>query len=98
MKPTIALLIALCSLAAHATEQDQARDILNTSGIKGGFVVHLHCGDGRLTAALHANNSYIVHGLDQDIATARQNIQSSGNYGQGSVHSWSGDRLPYVDD
>src|SRR6185437_717324 len=66
-------------------------------GIKGGVIVHLGCGDGKLTAALRVNDSYIVQGLDADVTRARQNIQSLGIYGPVSVEKWAGDRLPYVD-
>ena len=90
-------LFALAAATARAAEPEQAREILSASGIKGGLVVHLNCGDGRLTGALHANNSYVVHGLDRDTATARQNIQSMGIYGAVSVANWSGNLLPYVD-
>jgi len=43
-----------------------ARKILSETGVKGGLVVHLGCGDGKLTAALRANDSYLVQGLDAD--------------------------------
>lgn len=98
----IALLIALFPLAAQAAEPSRAGgplagEILAASGIKGGVVVHLNCGDGRLTAALRANDSYIVQGLGADITAARQHIQSLGIYGPVSVARWTGDRIPYVD-
>ncbi|MBM3892384.1 MAG: methyltransferase domain-containing protein, partial [Verrucomicrobia bacterium] len=73
---------------------------LKASGIKGGLVVHLGCGDGRLTAALRSNERYTVHGLDADAAkvrTARGFIQSRGCYGPVSVEQWSGPMLPYAD-
>ena len=77
-----------------------ARDILKASGVKGGLVVHVVCDDGRLTAALRANESYLVHGLDTDagdIASARKFIQKQGLYGPVSVDRWNGKRLPYAD-
>ena len=43
-----------------------AKDILDAASIKGGLIVHVGCGDGKLTAALRANDSYIVRGLDAD--------------------------------
>ena len=43
-----------------------AEQILEASGIQGGLVVHLGCGDGKLTAALRAGDSFLVHGLDAD--------------------------------
>ena len=63
-------------------------------------MVQLGCGDGKLTAALHANDSFIVHGLDADaakVAAARDHIQSLGLYGKVSVEQWSGPHLPYAD-
>ena len=54
--------------AGYSGENDLARDILDATGVKGGLVVHLGCGDGKLTAALRVNDSYLVHGLDLDAA------------------------------
>ncbi|MGD8239549.1 MAG: class I SAM-dependent methyltransferase, partial [Armatimonadota bacterium] len=56
-----------------------ARRILAAAGTRGGLVVHLGCGDGKLTAALRANDRYVVHGLDEDVrnvARAREHVQS----------------------
>lgn len=78
----------------------QAREILDWTGVKGGLIVHLGCGDGRLTAALYANERYLVHGLDTDdadIAQARKHIRSQGRYGPVSVARYDGRRLPYGD-
>ncbi|MCL4678149.1 MAG: PQQ-binding-like beta-propeller repeat protein [Alphaproteobacteria bacterium] len=86
--------------AEPTTPQQQAADILNASGVQGGVVVHIGCGDGKLTAALRANERFLVHGLDPDpqqVDAARKHIQSLGLYGNISVQQWSGDRLPYVD-
>jgi len=74
--------------------------ILDACGVKGGLVVHLGCGDGRLTAELRANDSYLVHGLDTDaksVANAREFIQSKGLYGKVSVDTFDGKHLPYAD-
>ena len=79
---------------------DQARAILQAAGVQGGLVVHLGCGDGHLTAALHAGDAYVVHGLDTDpanVAKARQAIASKGLTGKVSVDRFDGKRLPYVD-
>jgi len=73
---------------------------LIASDIKGGLVVHVGCGDGKLTAALRANDAFLVHGLDADaanVAAARKYIQSLGLYGPVSVERWSGGVLPYAD-
>ena len=63
-------------------------------------MVHVGCGDGKLTAALRAGDGYLVQGLDADaknVAAARQYVQSLGLYGKVSVEQWSGERLPYAD-
>jgi len=78
----------------------RASRLLGQSGFRGGLVVHLGCGDGRLTAALHAEECYLVHGLDADeakISAAREHINSQGLYGKVCVEQWESDLLPYVD-
>jgi len=97
-------LFAAVLCAGEAPEQDAerslARQILKTAGVEGGLVVHVGCGDGRLTAALHANSRYLVHGLDADadaVARARGHIRGSGLYGPVSVDAFDGARLPYAD-
>ncbi|MEW6357605.1 MAG: PQQ-binding-like beta-propeller repeat protein [Planctomycetota bacterium] len=88
------------SLNAQQEEKALAAQILDAAGVKGGLVVHLGCGDGKLTAALRANDSYLVHGLDTDVANvakAREHIRSLGIYGPVSVDSWDSKRLPYID-
>jgi 2-polyprenyl-3-methyl-5-hydroxy-6-metoxy-1,4-benzoquinol methylase len=69
--------IAVCGVSSvHA---QSAEEILSATGIQGGLVVHVDCGDGKLTAALHAGDSYLVHGLDTDAeqaAAAHEHIRS----------------------
>ena len=95
------LAISLTAPATAATQVEQeAKDILDATGVKGGFVVHIGCGDGRLTAALHANESYAVHGLDKDtnnIEQARKHIRSVNLYGTVSVDRLEANHLPYID-
>ncbi|MBM4019244.1 MAG: methyltransferase domain-containing protein [Planctomycetes bacterium] len=86
--------------AGKASPADQARQILQDTGVKGGLVVHLGCGDGRLTAALRAADAYTVHGLDADAANvekARAHVRSLGLYGPVALEQFDGDRLPYAD-
>lgn len=88
----------VCAMTALAA--DDAAQILQTAGVTGGLVVHIGCGDGKLTAALRASDSFTVHGLDGDarnIAAARKHIQSLGLYGVVSVEQFDGQRLPYAD-
>ena len=96
----LALALQLGSTLLHAAPADDARQILTASGVKGGIVVHLGVGDGTLTAALRANNSYQVQGLDTDaakVAAARATISAAGGYGPVSVTQLEGTLLPYVD-
>jgi outer membrane protein assembly factor BamB len=100
--PTICSLFALAGVTAAVPipEQQSASKILADTGVKGGLVVHIGCGDGKLTAALRANESYIVHGLDSEssnIAAARKHIQALGQYGDVFVEQWRGDSLPHID-
>ena len=93
-----------CASAAEARGQDAAaalaQQIREAGGIQGGLIVHLGCGDGKLTAALGAGPSFLVHGLDVDaknVAAAREHIRRSGLYGRVSADTFDGTRLPYVD-
>jgi len=98
-----AVVLGLAFFAATAAADpadDQAEAILKAAGVRGGLVVHLGCGDGRLTAALRADDGYLVHGLDTDpanIAGARAAIRERGVYGPVSVDTFDGRHLPYVD-
>ena len=85
--------------SSSATDR-QARAILDATGVRGGLVVYLGCGDGKLTAALRANDSYLVHGLDADpkhVGQARRDIQSRGLYGPVSIEQFDGRQLPYAE-
>ncbi len=73
--------------------------ILLLSFVQGYYLVHLGCGDGELTTALRANDSYVVHGLDknaENVAQARKHVRSSGLYGPVSVEQCNGKSLPYA--
>ena len=77
-----ALTILLMLSGNVLTAEDNASSILDNTGVKGGLVVHLYCGDGQRTVALHTNDSFVVHGLDEDVTAARKHIQSLGLYGK----------------
>ncbi|MBN2508455.1 MAG: PQQ-binding-like beta-propeller repeat protein [Verrucomicrobia bacterium] len=99
----LATALAAVDLAASpdaSAERDLARRILADAGVRGGVIAHIGCGEGRLTAALRANDRYRVHGLDthaHHVAAARAHLHSLGLYGPVSVEIFSGSRLPYVD-
>ncbi|MBL7152903.1 MAG: PQQ-binding-like beta-propeller repeat protein [Phycisphaerae bacterium] len=97
---SIWLVLWLFTLSLDCFAEMPARKILSATGVKGGLVVHLGCGDGRLTAALGANDSYLVHGLDEDagnVKRARDYIGIEGLYGKVTVEQWLGKELPYND-
>ena len=101
----IPALLAVClsagtAAAAGTDTAALAKKILHDTGSQGGIVVHLGCGDGKLTAALHAGDRYTVHGLEADpakVAKARSYLRSLGIYGPVSVEQYSGSILPYTD-
>jgi outer membrane protein assembly factor BamB len=91
---------AACLCAAGSASGDSAEEILETTGVDGGLVVHVGCVDGRLTAALGADERFVVHGLDADsgnVAKARMHIRSLGLQGRVSVDRLRGEALPYAD-
>jgi outer membrane protein assembly factor BamB len=90
--------IVLASVAPVIAES--GIDTVRSSGVRGGLIVHIGCGDGRFTRQLHVNESFIVHGLDTDaakISQAREHIRSEGVYGKVSVQKLHGTHLPYAD-
>ena len=56
---TLPLLLALGVQAA------QPLDIVKQTGLKGGLVVHLGCGNGDMTAAFRVADNVRVQGLDR---------------------------------
>ncbi len=100
----VGFLAMLCILsvawAGPTSAEREAREILDAAGVRGGLIVHVGCGDGKLTAALRASDSYTVHGLEADpakVAKARSYILTQGIYGPVSVEKYSGSVLPYAD-
>jgi outer membrane protein assembly factor BamB len=94
------MIILALTVPAFSAERDQARKILEQTRVKGGLIVHVGCGDGKLTAALHANDSYLVQGLGRDaknVQKAREHIRPLNLYGKVSIDHWSGRHLPYID-
>jgi len=101
MKRYLQLSLAVaCVLLTARADAGTAEDILGATGVRGGLVVHLGCGDGKLTAALRASDSYLVDGLDGDaknVAAARKHIRSLDLYGKVSADVCTGKQLPYID-
>lgn len=96
----ISLFLSFSTFTLYSFADTSAKDILSATGVKGGLIVHLGCNNGRLTAALHVNDSYLIHGLDTDgnnVDKTRAHIRSLGLYGKVSVDRFDGQRLPYID-
>jgi len=97
-------LVACLSFCTAVAGEDPAsrlaKDILDSTEVQGGIVVHLGCGDGELTAALRADDRFTVHGLEADpdqVAEAQRYIQSAGVYGPVSIEQFLGAELPYTE-
>ncbi len=83
------------SIPAHS----RAEKMLEAAGVRGGLVVVLGCGDGRLAGDIAARGPYLVHGLDSgaaNVAAARAHLRERGAYGKVTVERFAGKRLPYV--
>ena len=96
----LGLFVVVSLFVAEVSHGQDSREILDATGVRGGLIVHVGCGNGRLTAALRANERYLVHGLDtdtSDVEEARRHIRSIGLYGVVSVRKWDGVLLPYAD-
>jgi len=96
----LGLVLAVCGCGNLHAADGRARPILDATGVKGGLVVHLGCGDGTLTAALRVSDAHVVHGLDIDptnVSNARKRLTALGLYGPVSVALLRGTRLPYAE-
>ncbi len=97
---SVCFFIIFASGCSRGTAEEEAAIILKKSGISGGFIVHLNCGDGSLTAALKSKESLLVHGLDpaaENVEKARETIAQKQEYGPVSVDRLTGNLLPYTD-
>ncbi len=101
MKVAVSGVVLLALLACSSARAEQpAEEILKASGIEGGLIVLLGCGDGKLTTALSAGDAFIVQGLDTDptnVENTRARIHSMRLAGKVSADLFDGRRLPYVD-
>ena len=88
----------------------EARDVLGGIGdppseiiliIQGGLVVHVGCGDGKLTAAIGSKAGYLVQGLDTDpikVQNARSHLRSLGQQGHVTVREFDGEPVSFTED
>ncbi|HUV63195.1 MAG TPA: PQQ-binding-like beta-propeller repeat protein [Sedimentisphaerales bacterium] len=103
MKITLVLWMSYTLSVVMAQPQSyaqQARHILDATNVNGGLIVHLDCGDGRLTAALCANERHLVYGLGvnmADVSKARQTAARAGLSERVWVDCLENDRLPFAE-
>jgi len=101
MRRTVMMAVLLMLLVgSSAPAEPSAEDVLQASGIRSGLIVQLGCGDAAQTAALRANESLVVQGLDTDPANvqkAREHIRSLKLEGKVTAATFDGRKLPYVD-
>jgi len=91
-----ALFVWLISCAAlTAQTQKQAQKLVETSGIRGGLVVHVGFEDARRTAAFRINNRILVHGFSTDVTRVEKAREQTlpGVF----FYHLSSNRLPYAD-
>ena len=96
---TLCAMLSLAAGRASADATEDARQIASAAKFHGGLVIHIGCGDGRLTAALRLADNCIVQGVDTNpsrVEAARVVIRQCGGYGPVSVIRWNGENLPYV--
>lgn len=77
------------------------RDVLISTGVKGGLIVHVGCGAGAETASLHLNESCLVQGLAKsqaEVDKARTRLSKLDIYGNGvMIDLLPPNYLPYID-
>ena len=91
--------IAKASSVETAVDQT-AEEILKRSGVTGGVIVDIGCGEGRLAAALCRNDRYVAQGLDVDaraIESGRRMLYARGLLGRVTLRVLKGSYLPFID-
>jgi len=92
--------IAVLVIAAFAASLSGATKTPDMKSFTGGLIVHIGCGDGKLTAVLGAGERRLVHGLDEapaNVARARRTVLDAGLYGKVTIDLLAGGKLPYID-
>ncbi|MBC8869050.1 MAG: PQQ-binding-like beta-propeller repeat protein [Planctomycetes bacterium] len=100
MKKITAIAFGVFLTFLSASPAQEAKQILDAAGVKGGLVVAIGCDNPALLAGLRADESYLVHGLDTDpgtVVNARSYLREKGLYGPITVSRLQGPQLPYVD-
>lgn len=94
----VGMLFVFTTPIVKAAANGEALDIIAND--PGGVLVLLGCEDSELIEAAAKCERLVVQCLDTDparVAAARQQIESTGSYGQISADLLTGDHLPYID-
>ena len=94
----IIILSLAFALAAHAVEQKQPKQVLDTTGAKGGLTVTIGVTEAERLVGLQRSDACLVQALLRDakkIGALRGTLAKTGRHGAITVASWTGDRLPY---
>ena len=94
------ILVTFLFLSLLSAQAESGADIIKTSGVKGGFIVHLGCGEGDLTMQLATGKQYLVHGLDthsETVQQARLNLAQVQKFGTVTAGVYDGEHLPYAE-
>jgi len=98
--PVVLSVGLIVASGSWAGPEPTAGQILKATGIKGGVVVHIGCGDGRVVGEFARQEGLLVHGLETeaaDVEKARAYLSAAGIYGRACVDRFDGRHLPYVD-
>ncbi len=99
VQPIVVIVLLLVANLSNANERGE--NVLAATGIKGGLIVHVGCGNGELSVALAGSDGCLVHALDTDpknIAACRALVREKGLAKKVSVALFDGKHLPYVDE
>jgi outer membrane protein assembly factor BamB len=91
-------IMVLCAALSPAADPAPG-EILKSTGITGGVIVHVGCGDGSLAAGL-VGPGFVVQGLDidaADVEKTRAALKAKGGYGINCAAVFDGKRLPYAE-
>jgi len=96
---TIAAMTAIFLLGGQTTDASAEATVI-ASGVPGGLIVKIGCGDVGDWTRQRIHERFLVHVLDSDaaqVAVARAFLKTKAPYGRVSVDTFDGQTLPYVD-
>jgi len=92
--------IFLPAICVSAVAGNEGQNIVKSSGVKGGLLVHLGSGDGKESISMRVSDSFLVQGLEKNagkVMEAREAALKAGLNGAVTFKQWNCDHLPYAD-